>query len=92
MTNIVRQVSLSALSYNSGQPCAQSIGFADTALASKDIYGQEKVKLKTSEASRYFECGNCGRKIAGSRFAQHINKCLERDRRRCLNTAHRNGG
>lgn len=50
-------------------------------LKTKDIYGQDKVKLKTSETSRYFECGNCGRQIAGGRFAQHINKCLERDRR-----------
>lgn len=48
---------------------------------SKDIYGQDKTKLKTSETSRYFQCDNCGRKIAGGRFAQHINKCLERRRR-----------
>lgn len=50
-------------------------------LKNKDIYGQDKTKLKTSETSRYFECGNCGRQIAGGRFALHINKCLERDRR-----------
>ncbi|KAI5969801.1 SGF11 [Candida margitis] len=47
----------------------------------KDIFGQDKTKLKTSETSRYFSCENCGRKIAGGRFAQHVNKCLERRRR-----------
>lgn len=83
MANIVRQVSLSALSSNSIQSAAGSavIDVAGLTGSSKDIYGQDKLKLKTSEASRYFECGNCGRKIAGSRYAQHINKCLERDRR-----------
>ncbi|KAK6459566.1 uncharacterized protein RJT20DRAFT_17064 [Scheffersomyces xylosifermentans] len=49
--------------------------------STKDIFGQDKTKLKTSEASRYFSCENCGRKIAGGRFAQHVNKCLERRRR-----------
>lgn len=47
-------------------------------LKTKDIYGQDKIKLKSSETSRYFECGNCGRQIAGGRFALHINKCLDR--------------
>ncbi|KAK6465706.1 hypothetical protein DFJ63DRAFT_333125 [Scheffersomyces coipomensis] len=47
----------------------------------KDIFGQDKIKLKTSETSRYFPCENCGRKIAGSRYAQHINKCLDRKRK-----------
>ncbi|QBM87632.1 SAGA-associated factor 11 [Metschnikowia aff. pulcherrima] len=47
----------------------------------KDIFGQEKSKLKGSETSKYLECGNCGRKISGGRFALHINKCLDRDRR-----------
>lgn len=46
-----------------------------------DIYGQDKAKLKSSETSRYFTCDNCGRKIAGGRFAQHMTKCLERKRR-----------
>ncbi|CAI5758135.1 unnamed protein product [Candida verbasci] len=49
--------------------------------SSKDIYGQDKMKLKTVESGRYFSCENCGRKIAGGRFAQHINKCLERKRK-----------
>lgn len=49
--------------------------------SNRDIYGQEKTKLKTAETSRYFQCDNCGRKIAGGRFALHVNKCLERRRR-----------
>ncbi|CAD1811089.1 Sgf11 (transcriptional regulation protein) family protein [Candida parapsilosis] len=47
----------------------------------KDIFGQDKTKLKANETSRYFSCENCGRKIAGGRFAQHVNKCLERKRK-----------
>lgn len=85
MANIVRQITLNALSCNSVQMSTgmKPIDVSDpaTVSSSRDIYGQDKTKLKTSEASRYFECGNCQRKIAGSRFAQHINKCLERDRR-----------
>ncbi|CAK9439184.1 uncharacterized protein LODBEIA_P34080 [Lodderomyces beijingensis] len=47
----------------------------------KDIFGQDKSKLKAAESSRYFSCENCGRKIAGGRFASHVNKCLERKRK-----------
>lgn len=47
----------------------------------KDIYGKDKDNLKASEGSRYFQCENCGRNIAASRFAHHIAKCLERLRR-----------
>lgn len=85
MSNIVRQVSLSNISryrtmdgYVEGDYKDAVINYT---LKNKDIYGQDKTKLKTSETSRYFECGNCGRQIAGGRFALHINKCLERDRR-----------
>lgn len=46
-----------------------------------DIFGQDKNKLKVAETSRYFPCENCGRKIAGGRFASHVNKCLERRRK-----------
>ncbi|EGW31662.1 uncharacterized protein SPAPADRAFT_62278 [Spathaspora passalidarum NRRL Y-27907] len=46
-----------------------------------DVYGQDKIKLKSAETSRYFSCENCGRKIAGGRFASHVNKCLERRRK-----------
>jgi SAGA-associated factor 11 len=38
----------------------------------KDIFGSEKV----SDSSHLFECRNCGRKVAGNRFAQHIDRCL----------------
>lgn len=38
----------------------------------KDIFGSDKV----SDSSVYFVCDNCGRNIAGSRFAAHINRCL----------------
>jgi hypothetical protein len=37
----------------------------------KDIYGNEK-----STDIRYFKCTNCGRNIAGTRFAAHIERCL----------------
>lgn len=85
ITNIIRQVSLSNISRfktatgytESGGDVIKNYQINST----KDIFGQVKSKLKTSEASRYFLCGNCGRKIAGGRFAQHINKCLERDRK-----------
>ncbi|CAX43072.1 SAGA-associated factor, putative [Candida dubliniensis CD36] len=42
---------------------------------------QDKSKLKQLETSRYFQCLNCGRNIAGGRFASHISKCLERKRK-----------
>jgi SAGA-associated factor 11 len=37
----------------------------------RDIYGNQK-----ETDTRYFECSNCGRKIAGTRFAAHIERCL----------------
>ncbi|ODQ66823.1 hypothetical protein NADFUDRAFT_50726 [Nadsonia fulvescens var. elongata DSM 6958] len=40
-------------------------------MSNRDIYGKEK-----STEVRYFECVNCARKIAGSRFAAHIERCL----------------
>ena len=49
--------------------------------ANTDIYGQDRTKLKTSDGVKYFSCENCGRNISGGRFAQHINKCLERRKR-----------
>lgn len=47
----------------------------------RDIFGQDKLKLKATEAARYFGCENCGRKIAGGRYAQHMAKCLDRRRK-----------
>lgn len=47
---------------------------------STDIYNQEKGKLKANDIAKYFNCENCGRNISGGRFAQHINKCLERNK------------
>lgn len=57
------------------------VNFNQLTDVNKDIFGQDKTKLKTNETSRYFSCENCGRKIAGGRFAQHVNKCLERKRK-----------
>lgn len=86
ITNLIRQASLNSISryrtlqqsvegkYNDPLPQAK-------ASANKDIFGNDKAKLKNSETSRYFDCGNCGRQIAGGRFAQHINKCLDRGKR-----------
>lgn len=59
---------------------ATTIDMASTK-SSVDIYGNDKLKLKMAEASRYFTCDTCGRKIAGGRFAQHVHKCLERKNR-----------
>lgn len=38
----------------------------------RDVFGNEKV----NDSSTYFHCDNCNRNIAGSRFANHINRCL----------------
>lgn len=38
----------------------------------KDVFGNDKI----SDSSIYFSCPNCSRNIAGSRFANHINRCL----------------
>lgn len=40
----------------------------------KDVYGNDG--LRVVDGGRYFDCGNCGRKVAGSRFASHIDRCL----------------
>ncbi|CAN6657003.1 hypothetical protein TRVA0_029S01178 [Trichomonascus vanleenenianus] len=40
-------------------------------LPGRDIYGKEK-----NTQVQYFECSNCKRKVAGSRFAAHIERCL----------------
>lgn len=85
--NAIRQQTLNKMSRyrclqsisNTKEPVGVFINLELT--SSKDIYGQDKQKLKTAESSRYFECDNCGRKIAGGRFAQHLNKCLERKRK-----------
>lgn len=42
-----------------------------TASLLEDMYGIEK-----STEPRYFECLNCTRKIAGNRFAAHLDRCL----------------
>ncbi|QEL58187.1 hypothetical protein SBP28_000195 [Candidozyma auris] len=86
MTNIIRQVTLNTVSrYRTLQQCVEG-DYLDAisptrSTGNRDIFGNDKTKLKNSETSRYFECGKCGRQIAGGRFAQHINKCLERGRR-----------
>lgn len=86
ITNLIRQASLNSISrYRTLQQCVEG-KYVDSlpsarAGGNRDIFGNDKAKLKNSEASRYFECGNCGRQIAGGRFAQHINKCLDRGKR-----------
>lgn len=52
-----------------GTPTPASASLSSSAL--EDMYGVEK-----STEPRYFECTNCGRKIAGSRFAAHLERCL----------------
>lgn len=46
-------------------------GATPSASLLEDMYGIEK-----SSEPRYFECLNCTRKIAGSRFAAHLERCL----------------
>lgn len=64
------------------------IGRFSIKLNGKDIYvnaladnskvlGENVNQIKTGTAQdTYFKCSNCDRKIAGSRFAAHIDKCL----------------
>lgn len=40
-------------------------------ISGRDVYGNEK-----ATDTRYFQCSNCGRNIAGVRFAAHIVRCL----------------
>jgi SAGA-associated factor 11 len=82
LNNLIRQHTLQNLSRyrsledNVGERDAKAMIYTQS--PTKDIYGQDKIKLKNMESARYFPCDNCGRKIAGGRFAAHINKCLER--------------
>lgn len=53
----------------------------------KDIYGNEK-----SAQTKYFECPGCKRKVASSRFAAHIERCLSgRNARKNKNPPGANG-
>lgn len=87
LDNILRQQALASLSqYRShrntlGEDERENTFINDSVSSTKDIYGQDKQKLKMSETSKYFQCENCGRNIAGGRFAQHMTKCLERKRK-----------
>ncbi|KAK9316639.1 hypothetical protein V1522DRAFT_400772 [Lipomyces starkeyi] len=40
----------------------------------QDIYG--RAKQHASESGSYFECANCARKVAASRYAAHLERCL----------------
>ncbi|KAJ8101227.1 hypothetical protein POJ06DRAFT_289711 [Lipomyces tetrasporus] len=40
----------------------------------QDIYG--RVKQNASESGSYYECNNCARKVAASRYAAHLERCL----------------
>lgn len=87
LDNILRQQTLTSVSrYRSmqqtlGESCPKDILYNADPASTKDIFGQDKQKLKVAETSRYFQCENCGRNIAGGRLAQHTTKCLERKRR-----------
>lgn len=71
LDNILRQQTLASVSrYRSlkstlGENEKESVFIDDIMSSSKDIYGQDKQKLKVSETSKYFQCENCGRSIAG---------------------------
>lgn len=84
MFNIIKKEALSRLAIYKAN--ASSVEFPEDPLikehkATTDIFNQDKTKLKSNDTNRYFTCENCGRNISGGRFAQHINKCLERRRR-----------
>ncbi|ODV79224.1 SAGA-associated factor 11 [Suhomyces tanzawaensis NRRL Y-17324] len=86
LENIVRQHTLvniaNRISIQKTVGSANGSSFSNTLVGSnRDIFGQDKQKLKSTETARYFQCENCSRKIAGARFAQHISKCLERRKR-----------
>ncbi|RCK58233.1 SAGA-associated factor 11 [Candida viswanathii] len=68
LNNIIKQTTLSSLTNRIPAP-------------SKEFIEQDKVKMKQAETSKYWACNNCGRNIAGVRFALHINKCLDRKRK-----------
>lgn len=82
--SIVRQQTLACMSRHLALQSTvgdktDSIHFTDD--STKDIFGQDRSKLKSVESAKYFVCDNCTRKIAGGRFAQHVNKCLTRTRK-----------
>ncbi|KAH3669287.1 hypothetical protein OGAPHI_001408 [Ogataea philodendri] len=50
---------------------AVDVGRVNFVRNGKDIFGKN-----TASGDSYFQCLNCDRKIAGGRFAAHIDKCL----------------
>lgn len=46
-------------------------------LGQRDVHGQ----VKQQESSQYFTCQNCSREISANRFAAHLERCLNRNRR-----------
>lgn len=73
---LVRRTTLNVVARNHAQPSPQLVNSPTL-----DIFGEDRLKVKTNDGARYFECSLCGRKIAGARYAQHISKCLERKRK-----------
>ncbi|KAK7208002.1 hypothetical protein BZA70DRAFT_272705 [Myxozyma melibiosi] len=55
-----------------------------------DIYGQPK--QQASDPNSYYECSNCARKIAVSRYAAHLERCLSGRSTRTRNAANSNSG
>lgn len=51
--------------------------YANAVSDNSKVLGDKLNHIKTGTAQdTYFKCSNCDRKIAGSRFAAHIDKCL----------------
>ncbi|CEP25068.1 unnamed protein product [Cyberlindnera jadinii] len=63
----------SATSSRNGTPANEmTVRQAFVSIQGRDVFGNEKIP----DSSRYFECRNCQRRIAGNRFAAHIDRCL----------------
>ncbi|KAK9465101.1 hypothetical protein V1512DRAFT_75232 [Lipomyces arxii] len=82
---ITHDIVLSAVSREkqSRQPCpscgathnSRAVGKSNyVSRPGQDIYG--RVKQKAGDSSSYFACTNCARKIAASRYAAHLERCL----------------
>lgn len=81
-------VEINTPAVKNNSPCDPDIGRFSMHINGKDVYANalaDNKKFLGDRASSivigtaqdmYFNCSNCGRKIAGSRFGAHIDKCL----------------
>ncbi|KAK9453874.1 hypothetical protein V1511DRAFT_489303 [Dipodascopsis uninucleata] len=85
MEQITHDITLSAFAKEkkSRQPCMtcgavhnsrNGTGTNYVSRPGQDIYG--RAKLQAADSALYFECLNCTRKIAASRYAAHLERCL----------------